>query len=37
MWILSFVVSFTSDYVINNKIVSVTVARKVANTIGIYN
>ncbi|XP_077290054.1 putative inorganic phosphate cotransporter [Arctopsyche grandis] len=34
MWILSFVVSFISDYVINNKIVSVTVARKVANTIG---
>lgn len=35
MWMLSFVASFTSDYVINNKIVSVTVARKVANTIGL--
>ncbi|KAF2897580.1 hypothetical protein ILUMI_08595 [Ignelater luminosus] len=35
-WVLSFVFSGITDYVIMNKIVSVAVARKVANSIGLY-
>lgn len=35
-WILSFVFSAATDYVIVNGIVSVAVARKVTNSIGLY-
>ncbi|XP_044728196.1 putative inorganic phosphate cotransporter [Chrysoperla carnea] len=36
MWLLSFVFSFISDFVINRQILSVAVSRKVANSIGIW-
>ncbi|GLV41829.1 uncharacterized protein CBL_13561 [Carabus blaptoides fortunei] len=36
MWLMSFVFSAVSDYIINNKILSVVVARKIGNTIGTW-
>lgn len=34
MWLMSFIFSAISDYFINNKIVSIVVARKIGNTVG---
>ncbi|KAF5293592.1 hypothetical protein FQA39_LY03077 [Lamprigera yunnana] len=35
-WVSSFVYSFAADYIITHKIVSTTIARKIANSIGLY-
>ncbi|KAF5293591.1 hypothetical protein FQA39_LY03076 [Lamprigera yunnana] len=35
-WVSSFVFSFATDYIITHKIVSTTIARKIANSIGVY-
>lgn len=35
MWFMTFVFSFGSDYFINKQCISVTAARKLANTIGM--